>query len=150
MNKKNQKIFKIYGLTLIELLLVITLVGFLASIAIPGVTGWINRAKVKNVAYELLSDIQYVQSLALAKGESKIIFSSNSYTAEADGNTIFTKTIPSGITISASFTLSSNILEFERNKLPTSNGTIEISGYGITYKIIVSHISGRIRMETSP
>ncbi|AEH45592.1 N-terminal methylation [Thermodesulfatator indicus DSM 15286] len=143
----NKKI-RYVGLTLVELVLVIAILAILASVAIPKINTWIKQAKTKKAAYQVLSDIQYVQSMALAKGESKITFNTNNYIAEVPiGTTLFTKILENGITISATFFSTSNELIFQRNKLPTSNGTIEISGYGVTYKILVNHITGRIRLE---
>ncbi|OMH41341.1 pilus assembly FimT family protein [Desulfurobacterium indicum] len=144
------KILKRKGFTLTELIVSIVIAGILSIIAIPKIITWIHYSKVRQAAEELTSDLIWSQSLAMEKGSSKVVINSDNYEiyAPATNSTpIKTISIDSPITLTPSFSGGTNYINFKRNKLPVQNGNITVSGYGISYKITISAISGRIYLQ---
>ena len=136
------------GFTLVELLFVIVIVGILSSLAVSSVINWVHRVKVRNFAEETLSDLEWARVLAFKKGSSKVEFQNDKYLiyVTSDSSTpIKEKVAPEGVTIITNLT--SGEVEFRRNKLPDRAGSIKISGFGVEYKIVINHISGRIYLE---
>ena len=58
------------GFTLIELVVVIAIVGFLTSFAAPALRGFLVNQRVKTVAYELIADLTLARSEALKRGRA--------------------------------------------------------------------------------
>ena len=137
------------GFTLIELLLVIVIVTILSAIAIPRIVSWVHKAKVKEVAQELLSDIELARTLAFEKGSSCVKFSSHSYAIYAPSNAtapVFRRQIPQDIEVSLTDNLS-NEIKFKKNKMPEKAGHISVEGYGESYEIVFNNISGRLYLK---
>jgi len=140
------------GFTLIELLLVIVIVTILSSIAVPRIVLWIHKAKVKEVAQELLSDVELARTLAFEKGSSCVKFSSHSYAIYAPSNAtnpVLQRQIPQDIEVSLTLATesSSKVLKFKKNKMPEKAGHISIEGYGENYEIVFNNISGRLYLK---
>ncbi|WP_456436841.1 pilus assembly FimT family protein [Desulfurobacterium sp.] len=153
------------GFTLTELIVAIAVVLILSAIAVPQISTWIHQIKVKQIAEELTSDLMWAQSLAMEKGGSAVAFDTNAYYIAApygSGTTpvlIKQVSLPSEITLTPVFSLSITddfngtlptalpIVVFKRNKLLYPSGHIDISGYGISYRIIVNQTSGRIYLQ---
>ncbi|WP_456395363.1 GspH/FimT family pseudopilin [Desulfurobacterium sp.] len=138
------------GFTLTELIVTIVIVGILSVIAVPEIITWIHQSKVRQIAEELTSDLIWSQSLAMEKGSSKVVINSDSYEIYApvtNSTPIKTVSINYPITLIPAFSGGLNYVSFKRNKLPAQNGSITISGYGISYKITVSATSGRIYLQ---
>ncbi len=72
-NKKNDK----KGFTLVELIVVLIILAILAALLIPALTGYIDKAKEKNIIAETRQAVMAAQTLAdeeYAKGSSTITF----------------------------------------------------------------------------
>ncbi len=81
MELKKQK-----GFSLIELMVVISIIGILLAIAIPGFIKMAPRMRLKSAARDVVSDIQLAKTLALRDRKQYIIeFSSNGYKVKTDG-----------------------------------------------------------------
>ena len=61
------------GFTLIELMVVITIIGVLAVLAIPSFVGTIARAQVSKTVNNFISDTRYARGEALRRGKSMTI-----------------------------------------------------------------------------
>jgi type IV pilus assembly protein PilA len=81
MNKKKCKIYKAKGFTLIEVIIAVSIVVILASLAVPKVTGYIGKAKDAKVA-----------------NTSKQIFTAVMWSYSDQGNTVDTSKISDTIT----------------------------------------------------
>jgi prepilin-type N-terminal cleavage/methylation domain-containing protein len=132
------------GFSLLEILTVLAIFVVLSGIAVSSMTKWINRAKVKSFAEKLLSDIQGARSLSLKYGSSRVRFFPNKYQIYAPPD-VLRKSVetPQGITISENF---GSTLNFYVNTLPAKNGTVTITGFGKTYKIVIN-LNGEVRLE---
>ncbi|SNR59362.1 GspH/FimT family protein [Desulfurobacterium atlanticum] len=140
---------KLNAFTLTELIIVIAIVGIIAAIAVPKIGRWINSTKVRQVAEQLTADLQFAQGLAMEKGSSKVKIYSDRYeiyAPETATTPIKSITIDdTNISLLSNFT--NNEIKFRRNKLPITGGTIVISGYGVTYNIVINNIGGRIQLK---
>jgi len=73
------------GFTLFEMILVITIVGITASIALPVFSDWRARSAVDNAAMTLLANFKQARVKAMAENRSvSITFTSSNYTFDAD------------------------------------------------------------------
>lgn len=94
------------GLTVIELMIGITLIGVVLAITIPGFRDILERRRLEGVANELSADLQYARSEAVSRRVDVVL------TTAADGAsytitglpTTKTVTLPAGITVTASVT----------------------------------------------
>lgn len=71
------------GFTLIELMVVITIIGVLAVLAIPSFVGTIARAQVSKAVNNFISDTRYARGEALRRGKSVTICRSDNPMAAA-------------------------------------------------------------------
>jgi prepilin-type N-terminal cleavage/methylation domain-containing protein len=56
------------GLTLIEILVALVIIGILATLAAPSFTAWLERSTVKKTARQLVTDLQFAKMKAVAEG----------------------------------------------------------------------------------
>jgi prepilin-type N-terminal cleavage/methylation domain-containing protein len=93
-----------WGFTLIEIMVVVSLLGLIAGLTIPSFAQYLQRQKVVGARNELMADIQYARSLAIARRQTfQIDFEQTQYDIIIPGpNTIIrTKTAPGGVQFNA-------------------------------------------------
>jgi len=92
------------GFTLMETMVIVVILGMIVGITIPAFSKYLQRQKLEGAANELVADIQYARSLAIARRTSfRIDFEVNQYRIIQNGlETIMrTKNAPTGVTFAA-------------------------------------------------
>jgi len=136
------------GMTLIEVIMVMVIIGILCAVVIPKIGFTISSsASVNGGAYMIASDIRYAQEFAMANRVSKsVIFTSGSsvYTFNPTGNLDPSGRLPSGVTINNNFTITFNSLGE-----PTTGGggSVAVSGGGQTKTISVVNYTGKVNIS---
>ena len=136
------------GMTLIEVIVVMIIIGIVAAIVLPKIDfgGTSSRASVDGAANMIASDIRYAQEFAMATRASKTItFSAggNSYSFNPTNNLDPTGRLPYGVTTTA-LTLTFNSLGE-----PTVGGgsSVTVSGGGLTRTITVLNYTGKVNVS---
>jgi len=93
------------GFTLMETMIVVVVIGIIAGLTIPAFVGYFQRQKLIGVQRELMSDIAYARSLAIARRSTfRIDFNANNYQIvdPNNGNQIMRqRQMPDGIILNA-------------------------------------------------
>lgn len=139
---------RMYGLTVIELLVVTALIAIVLAIAIPGFGDLLARRRVEGVANELSADLQYTRSEAVSR-QTNMEFATaadgTSYTIRvvAPANIIKTVTLPAGITATPSVVRSYEPLRGTAG----GDSTIDIASTATAGRLrITSNFMGRVQM----
>jgi prepilin-type N-terminal cleavage/methylation domain-containing protein len=93
------------GYTLIEMMVVVGVIGLLAAITVPNFSGYLKRQREVGSRNQLMSDLYYARSLAIAKRRTmQVTFTDSQYQVldTVDGTVERTTTAPPGITFAAS------------------------------------------------
>ncbi|MFZ5943369.1 MAG: pilus assembly FimT family protein [Bacillota bacterium] len=137
------------GFTIIELVLVVVILGILATLVYPSASDIISSQRLQSTAKEILSDLRIAQQLAISKeNNTRIIFNNSSSTPP---NTYFVKnvtanetikeaTLPPGITINTSKIIDFNIVG------TTQNDTITLKNTKGETLFVVVYMKGRFRI----
>jgi prepilin-type N-terminal cleavage/methylation domain-containing protein len=146
--------FKIFttrekGITLIEILLVITLIGIMSSVVTGVFSSAIVSFRLKTAASSLLSDLRKAQQLAIIKQQDYVVelISDTDYVIYINGTSeyIIECSLAGGLT--ATHSRSDQKIVFKPLGTTLPNGTFTITDTeGHYYKVVVSS-SGRIRVE---
>jgi len=135
------------GMTLIEVIVVMIIIGILAAIVLPkidfGATS--SRASVDGGAYMIASDIRYAQEFAMANRVSKsVTFTSGSsvYTFSPVNNLDSSGRLPSGVTVDSNFTVTFNSLGE-----PTTGGGGSFTISGGVKTITIVNYTGKVNIS---
>jgi type IV fimbrial biogenesis protein FimT len=75
------------GFTLVEVMVVISIVAVLASIALPSMRQFIVKTRISGIANELVGSINYARSEAIRRGQVVVICARSTPTSTVCGNT---------------------------------------------------------------
>jgi prepilin-type N-terminal cleavage/methylation domain-containing protein len=95
------------GFTLLELIFVISLLGLLLAMVIPGTARYLHSTALAGSASTLVSDIRYARSLATSQRRTyEILFTANGYDVRrvSPAASVRSRTLPRGVTFTASDT----------------------------------------------
>ena len=156
------KINKTGGITLLELMVVIVIIGILVAVAIPNMTGWFGKKDLDSVARGMFSHFQLARSQAIRDGipvQIRIDVNNSWYDVrDANGNVIVPQTnMPQGVRIASStFPLSStlNTTGFSpRGFATTAQGEVRIRSTtaptSSNVRVLELTPGGTVRIESS-
>ncbi len=93
------------GFTVVELMVVVAIIGILTAITVPNFSGYLKRQRQVGSRNQLMTDIYYARSMAIAKRRTmQINFANDQYQVvdTVDGTVERTTNAPDGITFAAS------------------------------------------------
>lgn len=83
------------GFTLVELLVVLTVIGITSAVAAPSVSAWIQNYRAKTVARQLMTDLQFARMTAVSQKVPCVVTLNttlnavpNQYTIQQNGNNV--------------------------------------------------------------
>ncbi len=156
--------FNAKGFTLIEALVVISLMACISALAVPDMINWLNKAKLNGAVNNLKGSLELAKLKAIQEnGPVAVNFTGKSYAIFRDtgatigmhdaGEEIFRKrSLPGGVRIDLSATTFANTgngskkIRFKGRGTSTSGTVYLVNSIGMVKKIIVSS-TGRIRTE---
>jgi len=92
------------GFTLIETMVIVAIIGVLAGLTIPSFANYLARQKVIGARSELMADLQYARSLAIARRQTfRMDFTLDQYQLILPGpdEVIRQRTAPDGVSFNA-------------------------------------------------
>lgn len=153
------------GFSMIELLVVVAIVGIIASMAVPAFNNVLQRNRLKTVVQSLQDDLQHARTLAIKQSQNVIVSYTRTSTAAGDwcyglttkaagctcttANDCEIKTI-SGTgfnTVSMFSATGNNTFNFRRGTIGADGVTFYTSGYAA--RVVFSDV-GRVRICTPP
>jgi Tfp pilus assembly protein FimT len=136
------------GMTLIEFILMVMIIGILSVVVIPKLDiAFYFGAPVGGGAFMIASDIRYAQEFAMANRISKsVVFTSGAsvYTFSPSSGLDPSGRLPSGVTVGSNFTITFNSLGE-----PTvgGGGSVSVSSGGQTKTISVTNYTGKVNIS---
>lgn len=92
------------GYTLVEMMIVISVIGILVAVTVPAFSGYIRRTRIEGSRNQLVTDIYFARSTAIAQRKTIAIqFTDSQYQIvdTTDGSVQRTTTAPEGVTFAA-------------------------------------------------
>ena len=144
------------GVTLIELIVVMVIIGIGALLVAPNIGAWLPNYKLRSATRDIVSTMRTAQVKAVSRNLDYEV----SFTKNADGSGSYilqyntggswvaegiTQQIPSGITIDA-ITFPGNNAQFNNN-YTASSGSITLKNNKAKKKISVTTSTGKIKIE---
>ncbi len=137
------------GLTLIEVILAMLIIGILSAVLIPKVDFAIStRASLEGAAYMVASDIRYAQEYSMANRISKSVtftLGSSVYTFSPVSNFDPSGQLPPGVTINKDLRVKFNSLG--EPTFEVGDGSVTISGGGQTKTISIVNYTGKVIIQ---
>jgi type IV fimbrial biogenesis protein FimT len=146
------------GLSLVELVVVVTIVAILSSVAVPRVGNMLRRSRLDLASRRLMADLQLVRSQAIrdsAERKLALDLSRQRYAMPLYGGTTRTHTVEldaspyEGVRLAATSYQPAEI-RFNRLGLPQGGGTITLRAGSETITIQVSSTTGRATRAWGP
>ena len=137
------------GVTMIEVIVVMMIIGILAAVVIPklGLPTTTSTASVDGAAYMIASDIRYAQEFAMANRVSKTVtFTSGSmtYTFSPTSTLDPSGRLPSGITTRDNYTITFNSLG---EPITGGGGSVRVWDGVRTKTISVLNYTGKVNIS---
>jgi type IV fimbrial biogenesis protein FimT len=137
------------GFTAVELLVVLALVGVLASLAAPSFFEQLARRRLEGVATELTSDLQYARTQSVSNRVDVRLRTTNSgkaYVVENAASAAFkTVNLPSGVTATDSITVTFNPLRGMIAETTTQQFSLSSASLAATLRVDVN-VMGRVSL----
>jgi type IV fimbrial biogenesis protein FimT len=79
------------GFTLVELVVVLSIVAILSAVAAPSVSQWIQNYRTKTIARQLMTDLLFARMTAVSRKQNCTVTvnpATNTYTIQLNGNTV--------------------------------------------------------------
>ncbi|WP_371371398.1 Tfp pilus assembly protein FimT/FimU [Sporomusa aerivorans] len=141
------------GFTLIEIVLLISILGVAAALAIPKLGTSIARYELDNTARQLMADLRWMQQLSINTGEGvipRMTFSSSapySYSVTVSARSRKTVKLPASVSVVNSYiSFNTGGLPEEPERFGTTVTLHSTKISGLNRKIIIDS-RGRVRME---
>lgn len=134
------------GMTLIELMVTVAVIGILAVVAVPASVDTMRRYRLQGIADELSTDLHYARSEALRRRENVTVVSHSdgtayTLTAVTSNAVIKTVSLPNGASVSDEITVT---FESLRGSATTTGAfDVEVSGASGSLRVAVSAV-GRV------
>jgi prepilin-type N-terminal cleavage/methylation domain-containing protein len=137
------------GMSLIEVILVVVIMGTLAAVVVPRAGFDISTtASVDGAAYMIASDIRYVQEFAMANRVSKTVAFSTATPTVYSFNPVDqldpSGRLPAGVTIGSNLTVTFNSLG---EPIAGGGGSVTVSGNGQTRTITIVNYTGKVNIS---
>ena len=153
------------GFTMLEMMIIIVIIGILASLAVPGFINWIPKMKVKNDAKTNLNYLRLARSKSVADNSQYGIYfdvAGNRVIYFEDTSSPENLSYDPGLdsTVEAPYNMASNVslinctfvnntIIFFPNGSASTSGSITVTdeSSGVAYNINVLASTGRVRLE---
>lgn len=150
-----------HGISLIEIVVTIAIIGILSAIAVPNIIGWRGARKLDGAARNFMADMELARIKAIREAEDvSVVFdlANNSYqifvdintdyTIQADDSLVRERTMPAGITIpSTTFSAPNHRMHYNSRGMPDIFGTARFrNSAGNQLEVVVSN-TGRLRIQ---
>ena len=154
------------GFSLLELIIVISLIAIVTAITIPNVLGWLPDYRMKSAASDLMSNFQKTKITAIKRNtDCTATFNANGYDVyiDADGDWTYdagetlifqvSLTEYKGVTIDTSqgggdgISFTNNATAFRPNGIPTNAGTIFFVNTNNNTTSVVVSTAGNVRID---